>query len=267
MRVIREVRSGSVLEKEIFTVPDGSHLTKRTEPKEEPVKTAEERAEINRRKSERIFIRKINSSFTSQSWYVTLTYRDFDLPLSYGEAERCLENFLRRLKRWAPGVRYIAVTGYGKQSSRLHHHLIIDGNGIDGEKLLELWTAGDVKRAERLRHNNYYDGKNCGEDFTGLAVYLHAHSNAKAKGKRWKESRNVAKPFKDTPRPLKRELSEEKPPKAPKGYRFVGVYVSDFHAQYISFKYVKIQNEQAEIRPFSNDLKVHPFSDHEGREG
>lgn len=240
MRVIREVSAGAVIEKEIFCVPDGCKLTKKTEPKEELPKTPEEKAEANRKKSERRFIRKVNSSFTSRSFYITLTYDDFALPISYEEAEKLIANFLRRLKRWQPNLRAVTVTGYGRESNRLHHHLILDGDYIDIDKLLEMWTFGSIKRAERLRHHNYYNGIDCGEDFTGLAVYLHAHSNAKTKGKRWKEAGKLSEPIKDKPRELKIELSGDKPPRAPKGYKYIGIYESGFNQnKYISFKYVR----------------------------
>lgn len=241
MRVMRAIRSGAVLEKEVYCVPDGRKLTKKTEPPvdKEPL-TTEEKAEICRRKSERLFIRKVNSTFTSRSYYVTLTYDDFNLPVEYSQAERNLDNFLRRLKRWQPELRYVAVTGYGQKSNRLHHHLIIDGNYIDTNKVLELWTAGSVKRIEPLRNHNYYNGIDYGEDYTALAIYLHRHSNAKPKGKRWKESRNIVSPVMEKPQEVKREINLERPPKAPKGYRYVGYYQSDFNqGGYISFKYVR----------------------------
>lgn len=240
VRVMREVRSGAVLEKEIYCVPDGTKLSKKTEPADKEPLTAEEKAEMCRRKSERLFIRKVNASFTHRSYYLTLTYNDFDLPTDYETAERNLANFLRRLKRWQPGIKYVAVTGYGRKTNRLHHHLIIDGDYINENKVLELWTAGTVKRIEPLRKHNYYNSIDHGEDFTGLAIYLHNHSNAKTKGKRWKESRNISSPVVDKPRELKREVTTDKPPRAPKGYVYMSCYQSDYHqGGYISFKYVR----------------------------
>lgn len=240
MRVMREVKSGAVLEKEIYFVPENIKLTKKTEPKDKKDLTPEEKAENNRKKSEKNFVRIVNNNFTKNSLYGTFTHDDEHLPETWEEANRNADNFLRKIKRWDPSVRYVLVIGRGRGTDRLHIHIIIDGTYITKEKLLELWDKGSIKRVETLREHNFYDGVDCGQDFTGLAVYLHKHNNAEHKGKRWKQSRNLIPPTKDKPKETKREYTEGKPPRAPEGYIFVGSYQSNYQqGGYISFKYVR----------------------------
>lgn len=247
MRVMRDVKSGAVLEKEIYFVPENIKLTKKTEPKDKKELTPEEKSENNRKKSEKNFVRIFNNNFDKGSWYLTFTFDDEHLPLTWEEASRIADNYLRRVKRWDPSVKYLLVIGRGRGTDRLHVHAIIDGTYIDDVKMLELWTDGTIKRAEHLREHNFYDGVDCGQDFTGLAVYLHKHNNAEHKGKRWKQSRNLIAPTKDKPRETKREYKEDKPPRAPEGYKFVGCYQSNYQqGGYISFKYVReIKNSEA----------------------
>lgn len=67
----------------------------------------------------------------SKTWrFVTLTYRPGELPIT---DEKCLptlcrsdlRNFLRRLRRKSPDIKYYAVGEYGSLRKRPHYHLII----------------------------------------------------------------------------------------------------------------------------------------------
>lgn len=127
MRCLKKTQSGAVCEIEIYSVPDGVKLTKNTEPKPQNVRTDEEKARYNRHKSEKHFVRLVNTNFTSAAYYVTLTYDNEHLPPSYAEAVKNLENYVRRLRYSNPHAKIVAVTGCGSRSGRLHHHLIVSG--------------------------------------------------------------------------------------------------------------------------------------------
>lgn len=243
-RYLKRVYSGAVLEMEIYIASDGNAPKPGIDRK--TVRTEEEKQEYNRRKSEKHFIRIVNTNFSSSDYYVTATYNNERLPASYEAAANNLDNYVRRLRRNNPNAKIIAVTGCGRKSGRLHHHLII--SGVSESDIISKWNGGEIVRAEHLRAHNYYSGVDHGEDFTALSVYLHAHTPTDVKGRRWKQTKSIQQPKEEKPKKIKRVYSESKPPKAPQGFEFVEVYTSEyFGGGYMRFKYVRITNTAAEI--------------------
>ena len=124
--------------------------------------------------------------------------------------------------------------GRGKHTQRIHFHMISDG--IPESLIREQWGLGDVLRIEHLREHNYYNGVDYGRDYTGLANYLFDHWTPEQGGHRWKQTRNLKKPERETPTITRREYTVNKPPRAPKGYVLVEARVTQFG--YLYFKYV-----------------------------
>jgi len=230
----RVTRSGVVYEAEIYSVSDCVKNIKESKPKPDNIRTPEEKKNYNNHKSEKHFVRLVNTNFNSSAYYVTLTYDEEHLPLTYEEACNILSNYIRRLQRNNPNVAIIAVTGFGKSNGRLHHHLIILGASEDD--ILNKWKHGSIKRAEHPRKHNFYNGIDCGEDFTGLAVYLHGHTPAEHKGKRWKQTKNLKKPQQEKAKTVLRSYGLNKPPKAPKGFILVESKTSNYYCGYMYFK-------------------------------
>lgn len=244
MRCRRKVKSGSVLEVEYYNLPDGTRMPSDKEPRPLSSRTDEQRADDLMRRSLRRFIRIVNANFNRDSWYVTLTYRDDVLPASEGEARKELDKYIRRLQYAYPSIRIVAVTGRGDRSGRLHHHLIIDGIGV--KDITDKWLMGDVARVEQLRAHNYILGVDCGEDYTGLATYLHGHAQDR-KGKRWKQTRTVMQPDIQPAKECKRECTPDKPTKI-KGYRFCEVHTTDWG--YVCYKYISDSEEISEYNRY-----------------
>lgn len=247
MRCAKKTVSGAVCEIEVYSVPDGVKLTKSTVPKPQNVRTDEEKTRYNSHKSEKHFVRLVNTNFTSSAYYVTLTYDNEHLPQGYTEAVKNLDNYIRRLRYSNPHAKIVAVTGYGSRSGRLHHHLIV--SGVSEGDILGKWLLGDIAKVEHLRKDNYYNGVNHGEDFTTLAVYLHQHTPAEHKGKRWKQTKNIQQPVQEKAKQIKRAYSEVCPPKIPKGFALVEVKTCEFFNGYICFKYVRVPCEPLSIQP------------------
>lgn len=80
------------------------------------------------------------------SWFVTLTYRDADLPINdEGESllvKRDLQLWLKRLRKKF-SVRYYAVGEYGTKFGRAHYHVILFSNQIiTHETITSTWQHG-----------------------------------------------------------------------------------------------------------------------------
>ena len=111
-------------------------------------------------------------------------------------------------------------------------------NGMTEEQIQEKWDGGTIIRIEHLREHNYYNGVDHGRDYTGLANYLFDHWTPE-RGTRhhYKGTRNLCQPEKEAATEAKREYSESKPPRPPKGYRLVEAKTNRYG--YMCFKYVR----------------------------
>lgn len=205
-RYRRTIIAGDVIEIEEFTsVASMDRCHRRGCNQKE---TDEDKAEQNRRQSLRKLSRLINANFGEGDLFITLTHRE---PVDRNGAAKELTNFLRRLKRWRgknglEALKYIAVTE--GQSKREHHHLIVNAMALD--VISELWPLGRVM-VSRLEP---------GGDYTGLAVYITKEEKEPQK-RRWRQSRNLAKPIVKIKK-LRAERGRKLYP--PKGYVVVESY-------------------------------------------
>lgn len=233
-KVKRRTFSGCVCEQEIYPVSSRATDVKRAEPRPRFENEEERRAHrlgISRRKHVQIF----NSNFNSSSLYSTLTLDDENEVHTFGEARRIRDNFIRCIKYHEPGAKIIIYMGRGKHTHRIHFHMV--SAGVPEELIKDKWKNGAVLRIERLREHNYYNGVDHGQDYTGLANYLFEHWTEEQGGHRWKQTRNLKPPDKEPAEIIKREYSEQKPPRPPKGYILVQTKVTSWG--YLYFKYVR----------------------------
>ena len=233
MRANRRIFAGSVCEQAVYTVPERVKDAGRYEPRPR-FSSKEEYEEFKRQIARRNFARKVNATFSPQSLYITLTLDRENEAHTYEEADAIINPFWRRLRRLNPDMQAVLSKGFGKRTSRIHFHMIV--NGITEEQIREKWNAGKVARIEHLREHNYYNGVDHGQDYTGLANYLFDHWTKEQGGHRWKQTRNARKPDRETPTVAKRVYTESKPPRPPKGYILVETKSTKYG--YLYFKYV-----------------------------
>lgn len=101
-------------------------------------------------------------NFEPTDLFVTLSYRDADLPKRRDEADRRLTAFIRALRkvRKAAGqpMPYIRVTEDKHGDARIHHHMIINATGNDYEIIRRLWRKnGDNVDFELFGSKSYED--------------------------------------------------------------------------------------------------------------
>lgn len=233
-RVKRRIFSGVVCEQEVFTISDrAARDLKKAEPRPR-FKSESERAAHRLGISRRKHARLINENYGPTSLYSTLTFDNENEVHTFREARRLRDNFVRRLQYHAPGAKINIYMGRGKHTSRIHIHMISEG--VPEELIRELWGMGEIVRIEHLREHNYYNGVDYGRDYTGLANYLFDHWTPEQGGHRWKATRNLRKPERETPTVVKRNYTESRPPRAPKGYILVEARATKWG--YLYYKYV-----------------------------
>lgn len=171
-RVKRRIFSGAVCEQEVFNISDRLTDIKKAEPRPR-FKTEEEREQhrigISRRKHARL----VNENFSPRSLYSTLTLDNENEVHTFKEAKRIRDLFVRRLKYAFPDAVIFIYLGRGKNTNRIHAHMLSDG--VPEEAIKKQWIYGSIVRIDHLREHNYYDGVDHGQDYTGLANYLFDH--------------------------------------------------------------------------------------------
>ena len=134
-------KCGEFLEVDIFPVFEYQRgRSKKRKP------TTETQQRLNQRNAERKLTRLLNTNFTKRDIRFDLTYSDENYPETPENAQRQMQNFLRRVKRYRakhnlPELKYVAVTEVGKENGRLHHHIVMSG-GVDINTLAEIWGKG-----------------------------------------------------------------------------------------------------------------------------
>lgn len=184
----KTIRSGPMLEVEIYPF-SGAPPGKRAKKKKE-IRQAQ--SNLNDKNSKKHLIRLINTNFTKQDIWMTLTYKDGKLPADLDQAKKDMTNYIRRLKRYAkkhdlPELKYVYVTEYrdadSKKKKRVHHHMII--NFSDRDIAEELWNGGGRTQTRRLQPDDF--------GFEGLARYI-SKDKGEATIKRYTPSRNLQQP-------------------------------------------------------------------------
>ena len=145
---------------------------------------------LNDRNATQKFIRLINTNFTPQDIRIDLTYSPETLPGSISDAQRCVQNFFRRLKNYRnknglPELKYVYVTETGSNSARIHHHVVMSG-GVDISELARIWGLGytTVKPLQ-------FDEET---GLEALARYMIKTKDKRETYKRWSSSRNLKQP-------------------------------------------------------------------------
>lgn len=234
MRVKRRIFCGAVCMQEVYSCSDRADL-KKVEHRPR-FKNEEEREKhklgISRRRHAQLF----NANFSPASLYSTLTCDRENECHDFEDIKRLRDLYFRRLKYAYPDAVIFIYVGRGKTTHRYHIHMVT--NGIPEEAIISKWGFGCISRVEHLRTHNYYNGVDCGQDYTGLANYLFDHWCPDFGPRRWKQTKNAKQPERETATEAKREYTEEHPPKAPKGYTLTEVSSNKYG--YYLFKYVKI---------------------------
>lgn len=232
-RVKRRTFSGAVCEQEVFIVPDRVKDIRNAEPRVR-FKTEEEREKHRLGIARRRHARLVNENFSPHSLYSTLTFDNENEVHTFQEAKYIRDLFTRRLRYAFPDAVIFSYLGRGKHTKRIHMHMISDG--VPEETIQKQWLYGSVIDIDHLREHNFYDHVDHGQDYTGLANYLFDHWTPEQGGHRWKQTRNARQPDREPPTDIKRNYTEKKPPRPPKGYILVETRSTQYG--YLYFKYV-----------------------------
>jgi hypothetical protein len=165
MALISEViRAGMTIYKRTFASGRPRKGEKR-EPRRQV--TPESVRKQNDHKAERDLQIKLNANFVNGDYHLVLTYAD-PLPDDL-TTKKYLEKFKRKINELyaLKGIvaAHIVVTGWGRESGRIHHHMILSA-GASIDEIRALWPHGHIRQRESLY--SY-------PDFRELGTYLMQH--------------------------------------------------------------------------------------------
>lgn len=184
----KTIIAGRIVKTAIYTAPeplDGQ----RARAEKSRMTTAAQKAMNNKAARARLEM-LMAANYSGRDLFVTLTYRDEDLPPSRAEAVERLRKFIKTFrahrKRNGQALKYLYTTEEKHGEARLHHHLVINGTGADVEVLKSLWPYGDIIDIEYIGARGYDE----------LSIYMTKESVAgrPVGAQMWTASRNMVKP-------------------------------------------------------------------------
>nr|WP_294490609.1 hypothetical protein [uncultured Anaerosporobacter sp.] len=157
--VVKTIQSGEMLESEVYPL----YRKRKQIPKRDKEKTKASRdaqIKLNWKNSVKYAVRLINTNFKRNDYFVTLTYKDGDLP-SEERAKKDMKNYIKKLRRYIKkedleAIKYMyAIEFVGEDERghtrkvRIHHHMIMNAV-IPREVVEDLWGKGraDCKRLQ-----------------------------------------------------------------------------------------------------------------------
>ena len=232
----KTITSGPIREIEIYPV-----FPEKDIPNEYRLKaTKEAQRNFKHKNAKKYFERKINTNFGKGDYYVTLNYEKGQEPKDHEEAQKNIQNYVRRLryfhnknqddqgipKKEREELEYIYVNEISKEGKGRHHHHIIINSVITMEVIEKKWKHG--------RRNNIRVIHPDEEHITGLSKYLAKDPKGK---KRWGCSKGLRDPDitthnskfsnkKVNEMALNYNQIEEEMEKTNPGYKFMHVEVS-----------------------------------------
>lgn len=200
------IRAGNMVEVICFPIWDRSTASSmRKEADKEKHRAAQ--ARTDEKNAKRRLARLVNANFDAEDMFATCEYPPNAQPTDEKQAQRGMQNFLRRVKDWRKknGLqppKYIYVTERTESAVhgvRYHHHVILSGDGMDRETLESLWTKkrGGYCNSRRIQPQ--------GMNLTGLCCYLLKDKKGRTMakdgknpqthiGRRWNASKNLIQP-------------------------------------------------------------------------
>lgn len=229
MYMKKTIISGAYKEVEIYPFPrgyKGGRGERLNESREEQIK-------LNQKNVRKELTRKLRCNFTSNDYFVTLTYTDKNT-ISEETANKRMKDFLRKLrnyfKKQNKALKYIYVTEWHRKDG-FHHHIVINA---DLKEIRMFWQ----EKARVTVTNLYYDESG----LEGLANYMLKQQWEKKNKRKYSCSKGLKKPVIKVKR-IKKSTAVRKP-KASKGFRIVKIEYLEDEVYGLRVNYTEVvQNE------------------------
>lgn len=178
-----------------------------TEPKQK---------DLNDKNAKRYLVQLGNGNFSKGDLHVSLTYSDKYLPDSVEEAEREVNNYLRRIsyrrkKLGMEPLKYILVTEFKNSKDRtrivrIHHHIIMNG-GLSRDDVELMWTkhrinwnkSNNAEYRSKIEQIGFANADRLQLNENGIEALCKYITKEPCGKKRWSSSRNLIRPVEQPP--------------------------------------------------------------------
>ena len=124
----------------------------------------------------------LEASCYSDNYFLTLTYDDVNLPLDHKIVKSDIQDFIKNLRYYIPGLRYFACGEYGSTTKRPHYHLIlfncdipdlvglgkVRGNWyFDSDLIRKVWKKGHITIGDVTPTSCEYVARYCMKKING----------------------------------------------------------------------------------------------------
>lgn len=92
----------------------------------------------------------LEASLYDQNYFVTLTYDEAHVPFTSFKVKKDFQDFMKRLRKFYPGVRYFACCERGEHTHRLHIHAILFNLPLTDLKLVGKRDVGYCWKSKKL---------------------------------------------------------------------------------------------------------------------
>ncbi len=168
--------------------------------------------DLNEKNSKRYLVQLGNGNFGIGDLHVSCTYNKDHFPASIAEAERSINNYLRRIaymrkKLGLEPLKYILVTEYkydksGQMVKRVHHHIIMNG-GLSRDDVELMWTtdrinwkkAQDSQYRAGIKQTGWVNADRIQTNENGIEALCRYIVKDPQGKKRWSSSRNLVRPI------------------------------------------------------------------------
>ncbi len=194
---VREKRifSGKTFEPEFYCITKDGRRYSRGKKKQ---LSREVQKKLNDKNARKHLRRLLDTNFDESGYYCTFTYKDNEMPSSYENCKKDINNFLKRLRTarkracLTEELKYVYVIELKVSArtgiARFHFHIVING-GLARSEIKKIWGKGDIKKVEELQPDEH--------GFNRLANYLCKDWNNRSlpdNRKRYTPSRNLKQP-------------------------------------------------------------------------
>lgn len=189
----KKTYSGKTFEPEFYMITENGRIY--TRGKKKKISRAVQK-QLNDKNARKKLRRLLDTNFDESGYYCTFTYKDNEMPMTYADCKKDVNNFLKRLRRAMAklgiDLKYIYVIEIkvSKKTgvARYHLHIVING-GLTRSKIKIIWGKGDIKTVEELQPNEH--------GFERLANYFYKDWESEllpGSRKRYTPSRNLKQP-------------------------------------------------------------------------
>lgn len=194
------------LEVDIYSYTDNQHRSIKGRRSKKEKESLPAQKNLNDKNARRKLVQLGETNFGKNDISLTLTYSDEMLPPTIEEAEKEVENYIRRIRRrrkkeGAEDLKYILVTAYTEEGPegaevpvRVHHHLLMN-KGLDRDTVEDLWRKRRRKGEKEGRSIGYANADRIQPDrnngIAALLTYLAKNPSGK---RRWTCSQNLTRP-------------------------------------------------------------------------